>query len=120
LKLSDSILAPPVKKADRETTSKLKHSRRTLKALQILGNIDSRIQRGFQLLLHPYNLDNIGRELALLRTAIENVNGGADVVIAQKKAIVTQMDDLATQLASYQDVQQVPLEINTGKSLVHQ
>jgi hypothetical protein len=120
LKLSDSILAPPVKKADRETTSKLKHSRRTLKALQILGNIDSRIQRGFRLLLHPYNLDNIGHELAVLRTAIKNVNGGADVVIAQKKAIVTQMDDLATQLASYQDVQQVPLEINTGKSLVHQ
>ncbi|KAG2368966.1 hypothetical protein BDR07DRAFT_1371784 [Suillus spraguei] len=113
LKLSDSISAPPIKKADRETTSKLKHSRRTLKALQILANINSQIQRGFCLLLHPYNLDNIGHKLALLHTAIENVNGGADVVIAQKKAIIMQMDDLATQLASYQDVQQVPLKINT-------
>jgi hypothetical protein len=116
LKLSDSMSAPPIEKADRKTVPKLKHNRRTLKELRILANIDSQIQRGFRLLLHPCNLDDFGRELSLLRTAIENVNGGADVVIARKKAIVTQMDDLATQLASYQDVLQVPVEINTGKS----
>ncbi|KAG2063520.1 hypothetical protein BDR04DRAFT_1163586 [Suillus decipiens] len=98
LKLSDSISALPIKKSDRETTSKLKHSWCTSKALQILANIDSWIQWSFCLLLCPYNLDNIGHELALLCTAIKNVNGGADVVIAQKKAI---------------DVRQVPLEINT-------
>ncbi|KAG1832852.1 hypothetical protein DFJ58DRAFT_847939 [Suillus subalutaceus] len=93
------------RQADGETISKLKRNWRTLKALHILNNIDSQIQRCFRLLLHPCNLDDIG--------SMKNINGGADAVIAQKKAIAAQMDDLATQLGSYQDVLQVPIEINT-------
>ncbi|KAG2127274.1 uncharacterized protein EDB93DRAFT_1257093 [Suillus bovinus] len=94
LQLSDCMSTPLMEKADRETVSKPKPNQHTAKALHILDNIDSWIQWCFRLLLHPCNLDDVGRELSLLCTAMENVNGGAD-------------------FGSYQDMLQVPIEINT-------
>jgi len=110
LKLSDGMSVPPM------TSRKPKHNRRTVKALNILDNIESRIQRCFRLSLHACSFDDAGRELSSLRTAIENVTGRADVVIERKKAITTQIDALAAQFGSYQDTLHGPVEINTGKS----
>jgi len=119
LKLSDGMSVPPMttsRQAASETASKPKHNRRTVKALNILDNIESRIQRCFRLSLHACSLDDAGRELSLLRTAMENVTGRVVVVIERKKAITTQIDDLAAQFGSHQDTLQGPVEINTGKS----
>jgi hypothetical protein len=85
LKLSDSTSAPLMENADEETALKPKRNWHTLKALHILNNIDSRIQQCFHLLLHTCNLDDIGRKLSLLCTAMKNLNGGADAVVARKR-----------------------------------
>lgn len=119
LKLSDGTPVPPMttsRQAASETASKPKHNRRTVKVLNILDNIESWIQRCFRLSLHACSLDDVGRELSLLHTAMENVSGGVDVVIERKKAITTQIDDLTAQFGSHQDTLHGPVEINTGKS----
>jgi hypothetical protein len=84
LKLSDSTSVPLMENIDEETILKHKHNQCTLKALHILNNIDSRIQWCFHLLLHSCNLDDVGRELSLLCTAMKNLDGGADAVVARK------------------------------------
>jgi hypothetical protein len=106
------------RQATSETALKPKHNRRTAKVLNILNNIESRIQRCLRLSLHACSLDDVGRELSLLRTAMENVSGGVGVVIERKKAIATQIDDLTAQFGSHQDMLHGPIEINTGKSQV--
>ncbi|KAG2361723.1 hypothetical protein BDR07DRAFT_1377073 [Suillus spraguei] len=45
--------------------------------------------------------------------SMENVSGGVGVVIEQKKAITTQIDDLTAHFSSHQDTLHGPIEINT-------
>ncbi|KAG2752472.1 hypothetical protein P692DRAFT_201803058 [Suillus brevipes Sb2] len=66
-----------------------------------------------QLKLSDGTLDDVGRELSLLHTAMENVSGGVGVVIERKKAIATQIYDLTAQFGSHQDTLHGPIEINT-------
>jgi len=118
LTLSDS-LPPPLKirRAAGHKSSK-KHNQRTVKALEILDNIESRIQRCFRLLLHSGSIDETRHELLLLRKALETISQQADIVVARKKAIVSRMYELSTQLDDHKlsgDSLKVPVEINTGK-----
>lgn len=100
-----------------EKVLKKERDRRTMKALDVLDNIDSRIQRSSRLLLGRGSINDVGRELALLRKATEAVSQRADIVISRKQAIITRIDDLAAQLARHKlsDDVLVPVEINTGK-----
>ncbi|KAG1800475.1 uncharacterized protein HD556DRAFT_1439309 [Suillus plorans] len=87
-------------------------NRRTAKALVVLDNIESRIQQCFHLLLHSCSIDHVGRELHLLRKAMQNVIRQTDIVIARKKAIESQIDILATQCSSHEPSDDTPIEIN--------
>ncbi|KAG2746671.1 hypothetical protein P692DRAFT_20677743, partial [Suillus brevipes Sb2] len=87
------------------------------KALVVLDNIESRIQQCFHLLLHSYCIDYIGRELLLLRKAMQNITRQTNIVIARKKAIGTQIDILATQFSSYEPSDDTPVKINTVDTL---
>ncbi|KAG1840770.1 hypothetical protein C8R48DRAFT_679470 [Suillus tomentosus] len=114
-------LSPPLKsirKGAGEKVSKKERDRRTMRALDVLDNIESRIQRIFRLLLDSGNLNDAGREVPLLRKAVENVSRRADVIMARKQAIITQIDDLAAQISRHKpsDNVLVPIEINTGFS----
>jgi hypothetical protein len=97
--------------------SNKKHDRRAMRALDALNNIESRVQRGFRLLLDPGNLNDVGRELSLLRRAVESVSRRTKVVMVRKQAVITQIDDLAAQFSRHKpsDDVLVPIEINTGK-----
>jgi hypothetical protein len=121
LTLSDSLPPPlTIRRAAGDKSTK-KHNQRTVKALEILDNIESRIQRCFRLLLHPGSINDIGHELLLLRKALETVSKQADVVVTRKKAIVLRMDELSTQFKSHKpsdDSLKVAVEINTGKQRV--
>ncbi|KAG1850992.1 hypothetical protein C8R48DRAFT_676602 [Suillus tomentosus] len=102
-------------KPDTVPVSKKGCNRRTAKALVVLDNIESRIQQCFHLLLHSCRIDHVGRELHLLRKAMQNVIRQTDIVIARKKAIESQIDILATQCSSHEPSDDTPVEINTGK-----
>lgn len=101
LTLSDPFVAqgPSVSTAGHCDVSQKHRNRRTVKALTVLHNIELRIQRCFRLLL-AVNSDDVGRELPLLRKAVENVKQNADLVIAQKKAIMLEIDRLEAQFNS--------------------
>lgn len=103
---------------DKVPASKKGHNRRTAKALVVLDNIESRIQQCFQLLLHSCRIDHVGRELLLLRKAMQNVTRQTDIVIARKKAIGSQIDILATQFSSHEPSDDTPVEINTGEQTI--
>ncbi|KAG1791224.1 uncharacterized protein HD556DRAFT_1445491 [Suillus plorans] len=116
--LSDS-LPPPMKihRAAGDKSSK-KHNQRTMKALEILDNIESQIQRCFRLLLHSGSINDISHELLLLRKALETISQQADIVVTRKKAIVSCMNELSTQFDSQKpsdDSLKVPVKINTHK-----
>jgi len=72
------------------------NNRRTVKALKLLDNIEFRVQRCFRLLFAG-NSDHVGRELPLLRKAVENIRREVDLVIARKGAIVSEIDNLEAQ-----------------------
>ncbi|KAG2740503.1 hypothetical protein P692DRAFT_20753226, partial [Suillus brevipes Sb2] len=75
------------------------NGRRTVKALRLLDNIESRVQRCF-FLLSAGSFDAIGRELPLLRKAADNVSQKADMVRSRKDAIISQIDSLGAQFES--------------------
>ncbi|KAG1794242.1 uncharacterized protein HD556DRAFT_1308291 [Suillus plorans] len=63
-----------------------------LKPDAVLDNIESRIQQCFHLLLHSCRIDHVGHELHLLRKAMQKVTRQTNIIIAQKKAIRSQID----------------------------
>lgn len=71
-------------------------NRRTVKALKVLDNIGFRVQRCFRLLFAG-NPEYVGRELPLLRKAVENIKREVDLVIARKGAIMLEIDALEAQ-----------------------
>ncbi|KAG1842407.1 hypothetical protein DFJ58DRAFT_844715 [Suillus subalutaceus] len=75
------------------------NSQQTVKALRLLDNIESRVQRCF-FLLSAGSFDAIGRELPLLRKAADNVSQKADMVRSRKDTIISQIDSLGAQFES--------------------
>ncbi|KAG2132137.1 uncharacterized protein EDB93DRAFT_1107972 [Suillus bovinus] len=102
-------------KPDTVPVSKKGCNQCTAKTLVVLDNIESRIQQCFHLLLHSCSIDHVGRELHLLRKAMQNVIRQTDIIIARKKAIKLQIDILATQCSTHEPSDDTPVEINTSK-----
>ncbi|KAG1802180.1 uncharacterized protein HD556DRAFT_1438225 [Suillus plorans] len=109
--LGQLTLSPPLKstrKGAGEKVSKKEHGQQTMRALDVLDNIESHIQWIFCLLLDSGDLNDIGREVPLLHKAVKN-------------AIITQIDDLAAQISRHKPSHDVlvSVEINTKIFLYH-
>jgi hypothetical protein len=101
LTLLDPFVAQePSVATDRCDVSQKNRYRPTAKALTVLDNVKLRVQRCFRLLLAG-NFDHVGRELPLLRKAVESIKRHADTVIARKNAIILEIDGLEAQFNSH-------------------
>ncbi|KIK29890.1 hypothetical protein PISMIDRAFT_6625 [Pisolithus microcarpus 441] len=89
--------------------------RRTVKALQLLNNVESRIHRCSRLLLKPSDVDYsfLQREVTTLRQATDNVTWIADSVKSKKRMLLTLLQELEAEVSSHLPVLQGPVDINT-------
>ncbi|KAF8119273.1 hypothetical protein EV363DRAFT_1200533 [Boletus edulis] len=115
---SPSPPALPASVVGRRRFPKKDWDHRTVKALQILGNIETRIHCCQRLLLEPSgNVDQgAQQEVPVLRQSIDKINRKAEVVTARKQSLFAMLDDLKCHLyhrAETGGSPQGPVEINT-------
>ncbi|KIK20353.1 hypothetical protein PISMIDRAFT_105907, partial [Pisolithus microcarpus 441] len=95
--------------------SKRDGHRCTVKALQLLNNIESRIHRCSRLLLKPSDGDysSLRHEVTTLRQAMDNVTRVADSVRAKKRTLSTLLQELEVQVPPHIPALQGPVDVNT-------
>ncbi|KAI5985683.1 hypothetical protein F5J12DRAFT_787355 [Pisolithus orientalis] len=72
----------------------------TSRAMKVLSNIDSRIQRCSHLLLDGQSFTTISRELSLLHQATNDIKCRANCIVACKRVVIKTMDELESILKS--------------------
>lgn len=113
--------SPPANIIEGSRVPKKDRNQRSVKALELLANIDSRVQRCFRLLLDPSDdaIGTVSKELATLRQATENIRRNTDSVTLRKKGICSALDELELELKSRAPTEvpsQEPVEFITGES----
>ncbi|KAI9463751.1 hypothetical protein HD554DRAFT_2175465 [Boletus coccyginus] len=113
-----SSSASPVSVIGGRRSPKKHRNRRTIKALQILSNIESCIQRCCRLLLDPSNISyhDIQHELVTLRRTVDKVTREMESVMVQRRTLIALLDELTSQVqVPANSSPQGPVEIDIEK-----
>ena len=97
---------------------------RSVKALKLLSNIETRAGRCLRLLLEPSNnsIVEITNELASLRRALETINQRTDFVDSRKKEVTALLDQLESEVKTKSSSfpssnDSEPVNIDTGRRI---
>ena len=88
----------------------------TVKALQLLNNIETRIHHSSRLLLEPSSLDSdkMQHEVLTLRLALEKITQNAHSISLKKKTLAPLLDDLELRVKLHLPASQGPVDVDTG------
>ncbi|KAF8833500.1 hypothetical protein BDN67DRAFT_1017483 [Paxillus ammoniavirescens] len=117
--LSSPLAATPALVVGGHRLSKKDHHRGTVKALQLLNNIELRIHHCSRLLLEPSDVDYryLQHEVTALCQAVDNVIRNADSVKSKKRTLSALLQELEAQVQLHVSVSQGLVDISTGMRL---